>query len=118
MLKRQTNIIVINFLNTDIIRKNLLYDILAIEHCRTKLIEECIYLKLFISLIFIQKPYQMPQISGTFITLVLAPCIYVRKIAYLRERNTKHDPRKSPKSMYVFSSHTLCYYHDYEKDQI
>lgn len=78
-------------------------------------------LKLFVSLIFIQKPYQTPQISGTLITLVLAPCIYVRKIACLRERNAKYDPRKSPKSIYVFSSLMHCAIvitHYYEKDKL
>lgn len=92
-----------------ILRRNirgLLYDTLAIEHRHTKLIEECITLKLFTEVcffVFIQKPYQTPHISGiTFIILVLAPCIYVRKIACPRERHTKNDPRKS---LYVHSLH-------------
>ena len=62
----------------------------------------------------------MPQISGTFITLILAPCIYVRKIAYLRERNTKYDSRKRVSKVYAYSilMHCAIVIFYYEKDKI
>lgn len=44
------------------------------------------------------------RLAVTLITLVLAPYIYVRKIACPRERHTKNDPRKSIKSMYSMYS--------------
>lgn len=98
--------------------KSPLYDILAIKHCHTKLIEECISLKLFVSLIFIQKPYQTPQISGTFITLDwhrVFTCVKLR----IYERGTQSMIRERvSKVKYVFSSHALCYCHYYEKEKI